>query len=284
MNSISLLHATHRSRVNPLVLRDMWLSNADQPNSIEYIFAMDADDHQSILATESALRCIPGESGSYSTAVRNWNAAAQLSTRDVLFVIADDLLPSPHWDTLLMRILIGLDPRHQAFAVKIRDSPDPGDALMRHPIVSRAFYEQHGLFNPSFNGVYCDNDITLRAFWECVLIDGRSVPFEHSHPAIDHDVVASESHARMNRSEEYQHGESVLLGLWARWKIEAGARPIQPGREILPHPALLRLRAYVWSALVLSSIKFPVRRKVLMLRDRAVESRLYQRIRLTGVS
>jgi len=177
---------------------------------------------------------------------------------------------------------MNLNPKNETFAIKIRDSPEPQDTLMRHPIVSRAFFEQYGLFNENFNGVYCDNDITLRAFWEAILIDGRSASFEHSHPAINHEVVASESHAKMNRSEEYRHGESVLFQLWPQWKIESGARPILPNRTKMRSRGLLRLRAYVWSLLTLASIKFPVRRKFLQLRDRAVQSTVYRRIRKAG--
>jgi len=244
---------------------------------------MDSDDDESIRATQETHRCIPGPSGTYSTAVRNWNAAAAISANDVLFVIADDLRPPPSWDTQLCEILGDNDPQQQTFAVKIRDSPDPNDFLLRHPVISRLFFNQYGLFDNEFHGVYCDNDISLRAYWKSVILDGRGIHFEHEHPATNHSLVMTESHIKMNRSEEYQHGESVLESRWPCWKIMAGVRPIRSDRRIVGHRRLLLLRAYGWSLLTLTSNKVPTKRKLLLLRDRAVQTAIYQRIRKVGV-
>ena len=76
------------------------------------------------------------------------------------------------------------------FAVKLADSPTKNDTLLRHPVVSHAFYARHGLFSPSYDGLYCDKDLTTRAFWRAVILDGRSLALEHSHPSLDPRVAA----------------------------------------------------------------------------------------------
>jgi hypothetical protein len=150
------------------------------------------------------------------TAVRNWNAAAAAAEGDLLVVIADDLFPPPGWDQALIEMTGRLDPTRTPFVVKVADSPRPADVLLRHPVVSRAFYTRFGLFSPAYRGVYCDNDFTTRAFWRSVILDGRSLRLEHRHPALTDTVAPSESHDRMNRHDEYERGVARYVATWSR--------------------------------------------------------------------
>jgi hypothetical protein len=193
-----------------------WLARADRPQLVEHVFAMNAEDDEAIAQTEGAPRVIGEPAPGRVTSVRNWNAAAAASTGDVLFVVADDLFPPPGWDTSLASLLSQLDPRSDAFAVKVTDDPSAGDTLMRHPVVSRAFYERHGLFDPRFDGVCCDDDITRRAFWRSVILDGRAIVLDHRHPTLVTGAVGSESHQRINAPAEYVNGHAVLDSLWTR--------------------------------------------------------------------
>ena len=215
MFRISVLHATYKSSSSPIKHRDLWLSRAKNPERVEYIFAMNDDDVSSVTATAGALRVLTPPKDDLSTAVQNWNSAGALSTGDVLFVISDDLFPPLNWDEQLDRIVNDCDPKKRDFAIKVRDSPYPDDTTLRHPLISRRFYERFGLFDEAFRGVYCDNDITLRAFLFSVIVDGRSLEFEHQHPHFDATIGASASHTKINDSREYAWGREAFLHKWS---------------------------------------------------------------------
>jgi hypothetical protein len=195
---------------------------------------MDADDSGSLRETEGHKRVVGEPQSNHVTAVRNWNAAAVAATGDLLFVVADDLFPHAGWDTALRRLVEPIDPDRIAFAVKISDSSAADDVLMRHPIVSREFYRRHGLFCPEYRGVYCDNDITLRAFWSAVILDGRSIEFVHRHPAVDAEIRPSDSQDRINAVHEYEQARALHERRWSRRRRSPRVRlmSVNPGAEI----------------------------------------------------
>ena len=212
---ISLVHATWKSKVPPSKIRDLWLDKANNPGDVEYCVAMDSDD---IVAEENSRglsRSINSPDPLYSTSVRNWNAAARLSTGDLLFTISDDLEPPVDWDLWLIRAVGILDPLSHSFVVKIQDSPWATDTLCRHPVVSRAWYQEYGLFDPRFHGVYCDTDLTLRAYKHAFIVDGRSLlKVVHKNPLVDEGFEKSKSHSRQNSSEAYKHAEMIFNSIW----------------------------------------------------------------------
>lgn len=224
---ISLLHATYRRAGGPLEVRDAWLSRAVNPEAVEYLLSMDADDATSVALTEGLPRVVNPAWPGVVTAVRNWNAAAAAARGDLLVVVADDLFPPPGWDQTLLGMVDGFDARRLPFAVKVCDDPRPADVLVRHPVVSRAFYDRFGLFSPVYRGVYCDDDFTTRAFWRATILDGRSLRLEHCRPRGNRP---SDSRARMNRREEYLYGQELYRGAWPWWKRK-------------PRPRLLALSA-----------------------------------------
>jgi hypothetical protein len=154
-------------------------------------------------------------------------------------VIADDLLPPQDWDLLLDQLIEPLDPERISFVLKVRDSPAEQDALVRHPVVSRAYYRRHGLFSPEYRGVYCDSDISTRAFWHSTILDGRSLVLEHHHHTTDAYVPRSASQAMVNATEEYRHGLQTYNSSWTLRERSA--------------PLLLVHIAYDWTAESLSS-------------------------------
>ena len=229
--NISLLHATYRRPGGPLGLRDAWLELAAQPDSVEYVVALDEDDQLAVEATTKCRRAIGSAQSGWATSVRNWNAAARLATGDLLVVVADDLYPAPAWDAKLWNIVGRLDPSVVAYAIKVQDSPASARLLLRHPVISRAFYNEHGLFSESYYGVYCDDDILMRAFWRSFILDGRSLVLEHRHPKYGSTFVSSESHARVNAEHEYRHGVAVYTASWPRWQRTAQPRLV-PSAEV----------------------------------------------------
>jgi len=197
---------------------------------VEYIVAMDGDDHDAVAATEGMPRIVGAPGKGMVTAVRNWNSAAVESSGDLLFVIADDLFPPPNWDDVLLKIVAGIDPRQDAVAVKVTDSSHPLDTRLRHPVISRAFYARFGLFSPSYRGVYCDDDITTRAFWRAMILDGRLLVLDHRHPTLGGGIPRSASQHDVNRSEEYEFGRAVYERDWSRRHRDAERLLVRPDR------------------------------------------------------
>ena len=208
---ISLLHATYRREGGPLEVKASWLEHAERPDLVDYIFAVDADDESTLRQTEGHARVVLPPVDGWVTPVRKWNAAARMASGDLLMVIADDLFPPERWDTTLAEIIEPLSPARTSFAVKITDSPWEGDGLLRHPVISRAFYQRHGLFLDDYRGVYADNDLTLRAAWRAVILNGILLICEHRHPPGDEWALLTESRRRVHDPSEYLYGKTIYV-------------------------------------------------------------------------
>ena len=238
---ISLLHATYRSGTAAVGIREEWLRRARDPASVEHIFAYGQDDlvSQKMVADGGFLAVETGPSGGLVTAVANWNAAAGMATGALLFVIADDLLPPMHWDALLWEAIGGLDHRRVAFAVKVTDRDDPKPSvskplrmwrvnLLSHPIVSRAYYQRFGLFDPRFRGVYCDDDITFRSFRYSGVVNAKHVVLSHKRGGFSGDKRLTESQERVSSQDEAEHGLRVLNGMWPWYRLRPACVCLSP--------------------------------------------------------
>lgn len=265
--SVSLLHATFHAS-DPVAVRDTWIARARYPDRVQHIFALDADDAGSVAATDGCERVVSPAGNGVVTSVRNWNAAAAKATGDLLFVIADDLLPPVDWDVALRLAIGDLDPRHVAFAVKIGDGGPGRDTLLRHPVVSRAFYSRLGLFSPAFRGVFCDNDLSIRAFRYAVIIDVRHLEFTHGGPDND-STQASRSKGELNQPREYEDGSAALGAAWTRRQRETPRvlLRMRPGQRISPR----RLRVITGVLRALSTALYPIK----LARAKARGSRLF---------
>ena len=273
--TISILHATFRRPLGPIPVKETWLERAHDPDLVDYVLAMDADDPETVKLTDGHNRVVGSPGGGFVTSVRNWNAAASRARGDLLVVVADDLLPPPGWDVELRRIVGTLDPQEVKFAVKFSDSPFPNDVLLRHPVVSRAFYERFGLFSNQYRGVYCDNDITAKAFWHAVILDGRRLVMEHRHPTLESTERPSSSHTRVNDDVEYEFGKKVFVANWSN-------RQRLAPRYLVSTPVGVtcgrRVVAIRWRNIARSSIRYYVvrtrRAAVLLLHPRSLLSRV----------
>jgi len=239
---ISLLHATYRAGDDAVLVRNAWFEKACNPDLIEHIFALDSDDAQTLTATEDYTRVISPASPERVSAVRNWNSAAASARGDLLFVIADDLFPPDEWDLTLNGIVGNLNPNRFAFAISVSDEEE-GPWLMRHPVISRKFYSKFGLFGPEFDGLYCDDDITLRAYNYAVVIDGKRLALEHRHPTVG-DFAWTQSQTRMNLSTEYEKGLRTLREKWNRAQRAVLLEYFCPPGEVsVPNPSASLWRA-----------------------------------------
>lgn len=222
---ISLLHATWHREGGPREVREAWTAAATYPDRIEYICAMDSDDTTALEQTEGCLRTI-NDPLPVSSAVRNWNSAAQISTGLLLVVIADDLFPSAGWDMKLLELASRVQcDKH--YAIKVRDTEHrERHGFMRHPVVNREYYTRFGLFSSNFSHLYVDTDFSLRAFWSSVVINGQEIHFTHRHPLEDTNLGFSQSQARGNAAEERKIGALTYEARWPGWKRWIGVRPV----------------------------------------------------------
>jgi hypothetical protein len=229
---ISLLHATRGTPDVALATANKWLDRATLPGAVEHIFAIQKDDFLSAKRFE--------ETGSNfvstdppvpwaSSSVANWNAAAAKSTGDLLVVIADDLLPPEGWDQSLRQL--PSDTRHP-YACYVPDSFRQ-DGLMCHPVLSRGLYQKRRyVFHPSFFGVYCDNDFTIRTQLEAPIYVIPDLLWQHEHSS--KKSTPPDQNAQIQNSDKaYQYGRAALLKLWPFYA--AFEQSIKAGGALGPH-------------------------------------------------
>lgn len=102
---VSLIHASYKSPDQSRAVRNYWLSMASGQVPIEHCLGFEFDDEETRREYAIPNGVVNGKSADQLTnfittpvtsgvsAVANWNAAASISTGDLLLVIADDLIP-----------------------------------------------------------------------------------------------------------------------------------------------------------------------------------------------
>lgn len=214
---ISLLHATRGRVQQAAAARRKWLEKAANPDAIEHIFAIDADDVDSIqYLTLWRHRIVQGDGGP----VRAWNAAAEASHGEILIQLSDDWEPPMHWDKI---ILERMGDTSKPAVLQISDGHREDD-LMCMAILTRARYLDQGyLFHPDFFSMYSDNWFSECAHKDGVVIDARDVVFEHLHPAFgkaEMDAVYARSNMRSNYVEGAVHLQRLQSGAITSWDVE----------------------------------------------------------------
>jgi glycosyltransferase involved in cell wall biosynthesis len=200
---ISLLHATRGRWSKAINAMSLWLGRASNPEAVEHWFAIDEDDTES-REKLSRFRHVIAAEGGYS--VGAWNTAAKAATGDVLIQIADDFEPPLGWDKLILDALGG-----DLFAPKVLRVSDGlrEDGLITMAIVTRRWYEAHGLFDGAFRNVYSDNDLTQRAQKAGAIIDAKHLVFQHVHP-LGGKVSMDATYERGNDPEEYERAKTLF--------------------------------------------------------------------------
>jgi len=197
---ISLIHASYKSSQQSREVRDYWLRMASGQVLIEHCLGFEFNDQETRKGYSIPDGILKGKSRDLLTnfittpitsrvsAVANWNAAASISSGDLLLVIADDLIPEKNWDTSLLNMLSGCD-LSSPLILKFTDFrcsdyqkyPGGDIYLPRHPMVNRAFFQEKGyLFNPIFEGIGADDDLLLDGISRGIIRDFRSLRFHHS--------------------------------------------------------------------------------------------------------
>jgi hypothetical protein len=205
--NISLLHATRGRVGGAIAARDRWLQAAECPDRIEHIFAFDRDDADSVTGL-SAYQHVIAEARDKGC-VAAWNLAARASKGQILVQLSDDWLPIRHWDT---KIAARFRDASRAGVLRVSDGRRVDD-LLAFAIFTRAYLELLGgdFLAPEYFGVYSDDEFSLRAYQNGVVIDARDIVFEHCHPSFSEDAVYDETHKRQNDDARYREGRKIFL-------------------------------------------------------------------------
>ena len=177
----SLCHPTPRFPAWETAAR-AWVKNCDDVGRMEYILCVpEGSDTPALRETLAALvPCsfrvvtVPTVNGS----VAPWNKAAAASTGTIIIGVADDWFPCEHWDTEILKAIPDVQGE---YVVNVDTGGDPH--LMTHCILTRKRYERFGyLHHPDYLGVVADDEFTIQAFRDGVVLNARHLLFEHKHP------------------------------------------------------------------------------------------------------
>jgi hypothetical protein len=179
-------------------VRDEWLFRAKYPDRIEHCLGFEKNDNgiRSVYgipnssnqgqSKDKKTKYITTESLATSSAVRNWNGAAQISTGEFILLIADDLVPNFEWDLKIENFIASNGFRDGIFkftddrCISLKNLPN--DTLLpRHPGFLRDTYNELGyVFDNSFESTGPDFDLLIYALANGCLRDARSIKFHHS--------------------------------------------------------------------------------------------------------
>jgi hypothetical protein len=173
--------------------------------------------------------------------VAAWNAAAAESSGHVLVQLSDDWIPCHDWDALIFEALekataarmIGtgpaMDPKLHPelvgatpLVLAVHDGARR-DALLCMAILTRARYlaQVDGypidilkrptpyLFSPEYFGVFSDNEFTVRAYDDGVVVQAQHIVFEHRHPVFGKAGMDA-TYARQNDPARYREGLEIF--------------------------------------------------------------------------
>jgi hypothetical protein len=197
---ISLLHA---SRGRPEQAEDMSLQWANRATSheIEYILSTDEDDPP--YAWANGCRQVRGKNQGNVDA---YDRALKVATGDIIVQMHDDVIPPKGWDALIADRLDTDKP--QVLQVSDGGGINPDKPwLIPIAICTRKWTDKCGyFFHPSYISVFCDDDFSMKAHKERVVLDARDVVFKHAWGGADGD----ETYKRSYRKENWKHGEEIF--------------------------------------------------------------------------
>lgn len=194
--------------------RQEWFRLASDPDSIEHIFGIDANDPESVPLMVARAVVVNGSGGP----VAAWNECAKLSRGAVMVQLSDDFAAFPGWDKAILSAIGDIT----IPAVLAVSDGHRTDDLLCMAILTRARHDQQGyLFHPEFFSMFSDNWFTECAHRDGVLIDARDrITFEHMHPAFGKGEDDA-TYARSNDSYQYHTGEGILKRLRAGVNVSA---------------------------------------------------------------
>lgn len=221
---VSLLHATYGRPEKARAAMRMAFERAANPKRIEYIFACNAEDAQTLDALRK--HRLGEEKPSFSFVTSDfsgsapaWQGAALVSAGDLLIQQSDDLELPHRFDEMIVE-------KCERYAGKNwNDKPcyiAVGDGFRRDnlctcAVMNRKYYELAGHFiPPMYRSVHSDGEVTFRAMersrsGDATFVDARDIIMLHRHHFNDPTVPWDDVYARGNSPEAYEIGLQLLL-------------------------------------------------------------------------
>lgn len=204
---ISLIHATRGRSSQAVSTRDLWLNTAANPSQVEHIFAVDADDEQSVEMSKQFVSVVSDR----KSCVAAWNLAAKKARGDILIQLSDDWTAPMNWDERLLRSIGARNPQQDSFVVAVNDGHRKDDLLCM-AILSRARLEAQGgeVFHEGYESVFSDNEFSARAFADKCVIDARdTLTFQHHHPLFGKGKMDA-TYQHNNSRERFNAGQALF--------------------------------------------------------------------------
>ncbi len=198
---ISIVHATRGRPQVAWQRRWMWLSLAEKPLEIEWLFMVDHNDPTDY-TPHQAIRCNPGGM------INAWNAGSKIAKGDIIIQMSDDWTPPRHWDALISTAM-GDTAGEKVLAVSdgLRT-----DKLLCMAILTQSRLKKQGhLFHPDYqesDGIYSDNEFTDRAYAEQAVVEARHIEFKHDNPMFN-GGQPDEQLKNHNKPEFYEKGKAI---------------------------------------------------------------------------
>lgn len=229
--AFSILHATYGRPEKAVAAMRMWFDRAANPSAIEYIFAVNSDDESRHELLERARAFAMSTNtdqiitrGDFAGSAPAWDAAARISTGQLLIQGQDDVEPPHGWDFQLHKRMMAQPEWYGSPAFIAVSDGYRTDGICCTAIMNRARYEQQGEFlHAGYISVFSDDEVTYRARRDardgkCTLIDARDLTFLHRHHYHDKSVPMDATYERENSAEAYRIGGALFVARnpWAR--------------------------------------------------------------------
>lgn len=190
----SLCHGTARVPGGWEEACERWRRACHRPERVEYVLSIhrrgrelgysDLSFPDLYHETLMALRLWWPDSGVLAvnpaepTMTNNGNMAAACSSGRVLVDVNDDLFPCDGWDTALLEAIERAGGLGRDFVLKVSHG-EYHPELITHPILSRSYFERIGPTDAGYLGYGADDELTVRATVDGVVIDAPQIVFEH---------------------------------------------------------------------------------------------------------
>lgn len=198
---ITMVHATRGRAKLAYERRFQWLSLADDPLSIEWLFMVDHDDPENYVP-HGGIRCNPGG------IINAWNQGAKMAVGRIIVQMSDDWSPPRHWDTLISTAM-GATNEEKVLAVS--DGHRQDKLLCMAILTQSRLWKQGHLFHPDYqesDGIYSDNEFTERAYADGVVIEAKHIVLNHENPMFT-GGKQDEHFKNHNKPANYEKGKAI---------------------------------------------------------------------------
>lgn len=210
----SLVHPSARP-AEWRITRDKWIAAASGELTFEHVVCFDYEQFGAVTPKQAEPSRLVWNYGK-ACSVDATNVAAQCAVGRVLVVISDDFYPCEHWDQRLKAIPELWGEKECVLRVSTGGTADQR-GLLTVQILNRIRYERIGyLFHPGFASMHSDDDFTLHAERDGVVVNAPDVLFRHEHWSTGERPMDS-VYERQNAPKRYQFGSALL-----KWRQENG--------------------------------------------------------------